>query len=73
MSAAVGPLSSKKDAKSRNSIFNVQSNTQKSLDKYRGDYKGMSLNTVVNMYSKEGRTDDFGVKGYSVAPTNKVF
>lgn len=60
--------------KSRNFGFNRQSSsTLQSLDKYRGDYKGMSLHTVVDMYNKAGRTDDFGIKGYQIAPENKCF
>lgn len=33
----------------------------------------MSLHTVVDMYNKAGRTDDFGIKGYKIAPDLKSF
>lgn len=33
----------------------------------RGEYKGMSLKDIVNLYSKKsGDMNDFGIKGYSV-------
>lgn len=31
----------------------------------------MSLHTVVDMYTKAGRTDEFGIKGYKIAASNK--
>ena len=33
----------------------------------------MSLHTVVDMYNKAGRTSEFGIKGYTIASSNKCF